>query len=107
MLSKRLDLALLDGGEILARGLQRLALLGLTIVLAAGAWFALMAAFVLAVSPDAGWPSQLTLFGILNAASAIAILLLGAREGRPAPSPRATSDEDRAPASPHVNAERI
>ena len=53
VITKRIDLALLEGQELLSRTLQRAALVGVGMVLAAAAWFAVAACLVLFATPDA------------------------------------------------------
>ena len=47
VITKRIDLALIEGQELLSHTLQRAALVGFGMVLAAGAWFAVAACLVL------------------------------------------------------------
>ena len=53
VITKRIDLALLEGQDLLSRSIERAALVGAGMVLAAAAWFAGAGAFVLFVVPDA------------------------------------------------------
>ena len=82
VITKRIDLALLEGQELLARALQRAALVGLGMVLAAGAWFAGAACLVLLVTPNANPVLRLAAFGLLNAGGALGLVALATR-GRP------------------------
>lgn len=81
VVAKRMDLAILDGQELLSRALGRAALIGPGIVLATVAWFAVAAAFVLLVAPAATLAVRLAIFGLLNAGGALALVALGARRG--------------------------
>lgn len=79
VIAKKLDLALLEVQEMLSGLLERSALAGLAVLLAAGAWFAVAAALALLVSPDGGWPLRLVAFGSSNAAGAYWLLSLARR----------------------------
>jgi len=87
--TKRIDLALLEGHELLSRSLQRAALVVCGLVLAAGAWFALTACVVLLVAPHATLTVRLAAFGVLNAGGAVGLVALAMR-GRPQTPPRTT-----------------
>ena len=98
VITKRIDLALLEGHELLSRTLRRAALGGACIVLATAAWFAGAACLVLFVAPDASWVVRLATFGLLNGGCAVGLATLAKRRGRPqtperrngsAPSPTA------------------
>lgn len=81
VITKRLDLALLETQEILSRVAERAAVAGLAILLAAGTWFALAAALVLLVAPDADSLFRLTFFGLINAAGTLGLLRFVQRHG--------------------------
>jgi len=66
VISKRIELALLDVHELLSRTLQRAALVGVGLVVASAAWFAVAACVVLLVTPDASLAVRLAAFGLLN-----------------------------------------
>ena len=83
VITKRIDLALLEGQELLARALERAALVGMGMVLAAAAWFAVAACLVLFMTPDAGMVGRLAAFGVLNGGGAVGLLTLAMRRGRP------------------------
>jgi uncharacterized membrane protein YqjE len=83
VITKRIDLALLEGQELLSRTLQRAALVGAGMVLAAVAWFAGAGAFVLFVAPDASPVIRLAAFGLLNGAGAAGLVTLAMRHSRP------------------------
>ena len=83
MITKRIDLALLEGRELLSRTLQSAALVGIGIILAAAAWFAVTACVVLLLIPDARWVARLAGFGLLNGGTAVGLVTLAARRGRP------------------------
>lgn len=88
VITKRIDLALLEGQELLSHTLQRAALVGFGMVLAAGAWFALAACLVLLVTPNANLILRLAAFGLLNAGGALGLVALAMR-GRPQTPARA------------------
>jgi hypothetical protein len=91
VITKRIDLALLEGQDLLSRTLQRAALVALGMVLAAGAWFAMAACLVLLVTPDANPVLRLAAFGLLNAGGALGLVALAMR-GRPQTPVRANGD---------------
>jgi uncharacterized membrane protein YqjE len=82
VITKRIDLALLEGQELLSRTLQRAALVAFAMALAAGAWFAVAACLVLLVTPNASPVVRLAAFGVLNAGGALGLVALAMR-GRP------------------------
>jgi hypothetical protein len=79
VITKRIDLALLEGQELLSRSIERVALVGAGMVLAAVAWFAGAGALVLFVAPDASPVIRLAAFGLLNGAGAVGLVTLGTR----------------------------
>jgi uncharacterized membrane protein YqjE len=83
VITKRIDLALLEGRELLSRTLQGAALVGLGIVVAAAAWFAVAASVVLLVIPDASWVVRFAAFALLNGTCAVGLVTLAMRRGRP------------------------
>lgn len=89
--TKRIDLALLEGRDLLSRTLQRAALIACGMVLAAGAWFALAACVVLLIAPHASLAVRLAAFGVLNAGGALGLVALAMR-GRPQAPARATGN---------------
>jgi uncharacterized membrane protein YqjE len=91
VINKRIDLALLEGQELLSRTLQRAALVAFAVVLAAGAWFAVAACLVLLVTPNASPVIRLAAFGLLNAGGALGLAALAMR-GRPQTPARANSN---------------
>ena len=94
VITKRIDLALLEGQELLSRTLQRAALVGFGMVLAAGAWFAVAACLVLLVTPNANLVLRLAAFGLLNAGGALGLVALAMR-ARPLTQTRANSNVSR------------
>lgn len=91
VITKRIDLALLEGQELLSRTLQRAALVAFAVVLAAGAWFAVAACLVLLVTPNASPVIRLAAFGLLNAGGALGLVALAMR-GRLQTPARANSN---------------
>lgn len=83
VITKRIDLALLEGQELLSRSVERGALAGAGLLLAAAAWFAAAGAFVLFVLPDARPVIHFAAFGLLNAGGALGFMALAMRRGRP------------------------
>jgi len=83
VITKRIDLALLEGQELLSRSIERAALVGAGMVLAAVAWFAGAGAFILFVAPDARPFVRLAAFGLFNGAGAIGLVTLAMRHSRP------------------------
>lgn len=83
VITKRIDLALLEGQELLSRSIERAALVGASMVMAAAAWFAGAGAFVLFVAPDASPVIRLAAFGLLNGAGAVGLGTLAMRHRRP------------------------
>jgi uncharacterized membrane protein YqjE len=95
VITKRIDLALLEGEELLSRTLQRAALVTLSMVLGAGAWFAVAACLVLLVIPNGNWVVRLAAFALLNAGGALGLVALAMRH-RPqttAPGPVSSTTE--------------
>jgi hypothetical protein len=88
VISKRIDLALLEGRELLSRSIERTALVGAGMVLAAAAWFAGAACVVLLIAPDASLVVRVAAFGLLNGAGACGLVTLAMRRGRPQTRPR-------------------
>ena len=90
VITKRIDLALLEGQELLSHTLQRAALVAFGMVLAAGAWFAVAACLVLWMTPNTNLVLRLAAFGLLNAGGALGLVALAMRGRPPAPA-RASS----------------
>ena len=79
VITKRIDLALLEGQALFSRTLQRAALALLGMVLGAGAWFAAATCLVLLVIPNADLVLRLAAFALLNAGGALAFVALAMR----------------------------
>jgi len=82
VITKRIDLALLEGQELLSHFIERAALVGAGMVLAAAAWFAGAGAFVWFVAPDANPVIRLAGFAVLNGAGAVGLLTFAMRHSR-------------------------
>jgi hypothetical protein len=78
----RIDLALLEGQELLSRAFRGAALLGVGMVLATGAWFAAATGLVLLATPDASLVVRLADFALLNAVGAVGLVALAVRRRR-------------------------
>jgi len=85
-ITKRIDLALLEGQELFSRTLRAAALLGFGMVLAAGAWFAAATCLVLLATPDANLVVRLAIFGLLNGGGAVGFVALAMRGRRQTPT---------------------
>jgi uncharacterized membrane protein YqjE len=83
VITKRIDLALLEGRELLSRTLQGAALVALGIILAAATWFAVTGCLVLLVIPDASWVFRLAALGALNGGTAVGLVTLAMRRSGP------------------------
>lgn len=83
--NNRIDLALLEARESLARSAEKAALVALAMSLAVAAWFAATAALVIAAAPDSGIAVRLAAFGALNAVGAAVLLAVSLRRGQPVP----------------------
>jgi len=81
-ITKRIDLALLEGQELLSRTFRGAALLGFGMVLAAGAWFAAATCLVLLTTPDASVIVRVAIFSVLNAAGTVSLVALAMRGRR-------------------------
>ena len=81
-ITKRIDLALLEGQELLSRTFRGAALLGFGMVLAAGAWFAAATCLVLLATPEANLVVRLAIFALLNAAGAVGLVALAMQRRR-------------------------
>src|SRR5512132_432929 len=86
-ITKRIDLALLEGQELLSRTFRGAALLGFGMVLAAGAWFAAATGLVLLITPEANLIVRLAIFALLNAAGAVGLVALAVRRRRKGEQP--------------------
>jgi uncharacterized membrane protein YqjE len=81
-ISKRIDLALLEGQELLSSTFRGAALVGVGMVLAAAAWFAAATGLVLLATPEANLVVRLGGFALLNAVGAVGSVALAMRRRR-------------------------
>jgi hypothetical protein len=89
IITKRIDLALLEAHELFSRTLPRVALIGAGTSLAVAAWFAAAASVVEFVAVDSSLPIRLALFALLNGVSAAALIARANRQtALPAPKQR-------------------
>jgi uncharacterized membrane protein YqjE len=79
VITKRIDLALLEGQEILSQTIGRAALFGAGGVLALASWLSGAAALVLFVFPEATALMRLVAFGLLNGGLALVLFALAGR----------------------------
>ena len=76
VVTKRIDLALLEARDLVSRGLISIFLLGLNIVWIAAAWCALTICLIALVLRDGSFVAHVAAFGILNAAAALVGVLI-------------------------------
>jgi uncharacterized membrane protein YqjE len=100
VITKRIDLALLEGQDLLSRVLERAALVSAGIVFAAAAWFAGAAALVLFVMPDATRVVHLTAYALVNGACAVGVVALAPRRARPQTRVRLNANGSKVTAQP-------
>ena len=100
VIAKRIDLALLEGRELLSHTLFSAALIGLSIVLGAGAWFAVATCLVLLITPGAELVARLAVFAAINGGGAVALAAIATRARLSAH--RSGGPSDAIPESPDV-----
>ena len=94
VVTKRIDLALLEAQEIVSRGVLGAALVGLSVLWVAAAWFALAACVVLLVTADANLIGRIGLFAVLNAGAAgVTVVTLQRRRPQAVLPPRVGGSE--------------
>jgi hypothetical protein len=79
VIGKHMDLALLEGQEVLSRTVQHAAVTGASLILVTATWLAGAGALVLSVAPDATMVSHLAAFAVLNGTVALAFTTLARR----------------------------
>ncbi|MFN2428034.1 MAG: hypothetical protein ABR587_16485 [Candidatus Binatia bacterium] len=84
VVTKRIDLALLEGREIASDTLDRAAWGGIGVVLATAAWLSLAMSLVFLLLPGAAPAVRLATFALLNGIAAAAALAYAARSKRQA-----------------------
>ncbi len=93
VITKRIDLALLEGQELLSRTLRSAMLASAGMMLALAAWLALVACFVEWVATNSTWSLRLGLFGLLNAGAAVAVAMVTRSVSQPIANVGAHSPE--------------
>jgi len=88
VITKRIDLALLEGQELLSQTIARAALFSVGGVLALASWLSGAAAVVLFVFPEATALMRLAAFGLLNGGVALLMFALAGRRAAAAPARR-------------------
>jgi uncharacterized membrane protein YqjE len=76
VVTKRIDLALLEAQEMVTHGLESIFVLVLNVVWIAAAWFALTIWAITVVLGDHSFADRVAAFGLLNAAAAVAGILM-------------------------------
>lgn len=85
VITKRIDLALLEGQEAVTRVLLGALIAYGGVILASAAWLAFAASIVLIVAGSATLPARLAVFGLINAAAAVGLAALALRRARAQP----------------------
>jgi uncharacterized membrane protein YqjE len=80
VLSKRIDLLMLDNHEMISRLLVKAALLSVGVVAGLAAWMTALAAIVTWLMPNWSTPGQLAIFALFNAIVAAAVVYFTLRE---------------------------
>ena len=76
VVTKRIDLALLEAQELVTHGLESIFVLVLNVVWIAAAWFALVVWAITLVLGDHSLADRVAAFGVLNAAAAVIGILV-------------------------------
>jgi len=92
VITKRLDLAVLEAEDLLTRGSERAALIGVAMILLAGACLAMTNMLASLVVPETMPQLRMALFGVLNAVAATGAVRLARHRGRRI-RPHITRDE--------------
>ena len=82
VVTKRIDLALLEAQQIVAQGLVSVLLLALSLVWIAGGWFAFAICVVELLLEGQSYTARVAAFGVLNAAAAVVGFLAMRRSTR-------------------------
>lgn len=82
LIAKRLDLALLEGEDLFSRRTEHAALVGVGVLLLAGACLAITHAISFLVIDNPGSVLRVLVFGLLNFIAAMGALVLARRQGR-------------------------
>ena len=83
VITKRIDLALLEGEDLLSYALGRAALTAAAMMLAVTAWLAGAGALVLFVMPDTNPVVRLAVLALLNGGAGLGLVALATRHRRP------------------------
>lgn len=83
VITKRVDLALLEAQEMMSRFIERAAMAGVAILLAAGTWFAAAGALVLVLAPNGDLVLRLGVFALINAAGTFGLIRIVQRHDVP------------------------
>ncbi len=78
-ITKRIDLAMLEGREFVSRTLRGAVLVGLGVMFGAGAWFAAATCLALLATPNGSLTVRLAVFGLLNAGAAVGLVAFSLR----------------------------
>jgi len=76
VVTKRIDLALLEARDIVTHSLESAVLLALNLVWIAAAWFAFAVWVTTLAFGDQSFASRIAVFGVLNAAAALVGILI-------------------------------
>jgi len=95
VVTKRIDLALLEGREIASDTLDRAAWGVIGVVLAAAAWLALASAMILLLLPEAAMTVRIASFALLNGIAATGALAYAARSKREAGARSTSSTKEK------------
>lgn len=82
VIMKRLDLAVLEGEELLSRAVERAAMAGLAMILLAAAALAATRALSLFLVANAPPAAEMAAFAALNAVAAVAVVAISRRRAR-------------------------
>lgn len=83
VIAKRIDLAILEGEELLSRAIGRAALTAAGVMLTVTAWLAGAGALVLFVMPDTNPVVRLAVMALLNGGAGLGLVALAMRRRRP------------------------
>ena len=83
VITRRIDLALLEGQELLKGSIQYAGLYAAALIFGACTWLAATAGIALYVIPFPNWAYRLGVFALLNGVCAVACVLLARRQNAP------------------------
>jgi len=93
VISKRIDLVMLENHELVSTLIARAALISFGVVVALSAWFAAIAAVVFYLMPNSGVVLHLAVFAAINAAVGAIVVAFGLREQLPTLAAEVTGGE--------------